>query len=117
LIPEIFPAAVLTKQARQSTVEIGSQACGPRGGRVRPDDNRRSGRQHADPVLSEMSQLPFHPIADNRIPDRLRYDEAHSGRRLSSGTTQVDDERSATGATSPTHCGGEVTAVAHSVSG
>jgi hypothetical protein len=29
----------------------------------------------------------------------------------------MDDERSTTGTTSPTHCGSEVTAVAHSVSG
>ena len=117
LIPASVPVAVLTKQTRQRTVEVGRQGRGPGRRRVRPNDDRRSGRQRADPVLGDMPQLPLHPIADDRVPDRLRYDEAHSGRCLSSGTTQVDDERSATGTSSPTHCGGEVTAVAHSVSG
>jgi hypothetical protein len=110
-------AAVLSEQRRECAVEVSGQGRGAGGGRIGPDHHRNTGWQCLDPVAGDVPQLPLHPIADNRVPDRLGYDEAHSGRCLGSGTTQVDDERSATGTTSPTHCGSEVTAVAHSVSG
>jgi hypothetical protein len=117
LIPVSVATTVLTKESRQSAVEVGSQ--GGRSGRSRvgPDHERRSTGKLTDPVASDVPQLPLHPITDDRVPDRLRYDEAHSGRCLGSGTTQVDDERSATGSTSSAHSSSEVTAVAHSVSG
>jgi len=115
-IPMVVLTIVLTEQGRKCAVEVGGQSLRPGRSGVRPNHHRRTGRQCADPIAGDVPQLPLHPITDDRVPNRLGYDEAHSGRCLGSGTTQVDDERSATGATSPTHCGSEVAAVAHSVS-
>jgi hypothetical protein len=117
LIPRKLPTTLRPEQARKCAVKVGGQALGPGGGRISPDHNRRASRQPIKPVTGDVPQLPLHPIADDRVADRLGDDEAHSGRCLSSDTTQVDDERSATGTSSPTHCGCEVTAVTHSVSG
>jgi len=117
LIPVNVPATVLTQQARKCAVEIHSQRRGSGRCWVRSNHHSRPRGQRVESRTREVPQLPLHPIADDRVANCLRDDETHSSRCPGSGTTQVDDERSATGATSPTHSGCEVTAVAHSVSG
>ena len=112
-----IPAAVRAEYTGDGTVEVGSQIRCRGRSRVGPHDDQRTGRQYGDPLTSEVAQLPLDPIPEDGVTDCLGYDEAHSGRCLGSGTTQVDDERSATGSTSSAHSGSEVTAVAHSVSG
>jgi hypothetical protein len=111
-----FPRGIPSKEGREGAVEVRGQV--PRGGgRIRPDHYQRAGRQRADPITGKVSQLPLHPVSDDRVPDCFGYDEAHSSRCFRSPPVQVHDDRPATGATSPTHCGGELTAVAHSVGG
>jgi len=112
-----IPATVLAEQGRQCAVEVGGQVLCTGRGRVRPNHDQGAARQAVDPIAGDVPQLSLHPITDDCVPDSLGYDEAHSSRCLRSGMTQVDDERSATGTTSSTHCSVEVTAVAHSVSG
>jgi hypothetical protein len=117
LIPVRILASDLAEKGGKGAVEVGRQVVGGSRSGVGPHDDQRSRRQRAHPLPGQMPQLPLHSITDDRVSDRLGHHETHPRRRHRSGATQMDDERSATGTTSPTHCGSEVTAVAHSVSG
>jgi hypothetical protein len=111
----------LAQQRRKRTVQVGRQSARAGRGRIRPDHHEGTRGQRSQPIASEVTQLPLHSVTHDRGANGLGDDEAHPGRFLrgvrGGGATQVDDECSAPSASSPTHSGGEFTAVTHPVSG